>query len=201
MKVYVSGSWSHKNQIKELTEYIERMAGVESTSSWLGMTLTEADVDKVKPQSLIDVDYQDVERADVLVLVNATDLGSPSPGKWIELGYALASGKLCIVWGNSQTSLFLQDKFVIWLPNDNRAELVLALIAVKTTLATLNLGDDSAYRTDAGVLKGLGRSPASDGLDKDRSEGTRPGIREREGSTLRDLVRAIRSRAARVARD
>jgi hypothetical protein len=197
MKVYVSGSWSHKQQIAELAEYLTRMIpGFESTSTWLGCSLSETEVDKVGSQALIQEDYYDIERADVFMLVNAHEMGGVSPGKWIELGYALANGKLCIIWGNNQTSLFLQDKATIWLPEDNRAHLVLTLIGIKVTLDTLTLGGSGANRTDTGILTGLVGGGAEDSAYEIRSEAAREGLRQREGSPLRNLVRALRGRAA-----
>lgn len=198
MKVYVSGSWSHRQQIAELTGYLERsIPEFHSTSRWLSSTLTEAEVEGIGPNTLIDEDYEDVEAADVFLLVNADGLGSASPGKWIELGYALANGKLCIVWGNYQSSLFLQDKAVIWLSDDSRNDLIMTLNAIRMTLNSLNLGDTGAHRTDAGVAEGPARSRDASGADEDRSEAARPGIRERESSTLRNLIRTIGGRATR----
>lgn len=198
MKVYVSGSWSHRQQIAELAGYLERsIPEFHSTSRWLLSTLTEAEVEQIGPNALIDEDYKDVEAANVFLLVNVDGLGSASPGKWIELGYALANGKLCVVWGNFQSSLFLQDKAVIWLSDDSGNDLIRTLNAIRMTLNSLNLGDTSAHRADTGVVERPAGSRPETSSDENRSEAARPGIRQRESSTLRNLIRTIGGRAAR----
>lgn len=199
MKVYIAGSFAYKSAIGQLAHFLSlNVPEIEFTSSWLNTELKESDLDRLNSQACIDEDLADIERADILLLINTPDLSTTSPGRWVESGIALATGKLMVVYGSFQESMFLRDQSVIQLPTDSRTELVMTLNAVGVTLKSLSLesmyGDrENQRRVAAGLREGTAPGPA-----QNRGQDPRQGIQRGEGRSLHDLDRAVEQRASRT---
>lgn len=190
MKVYVSGSYKHKIEIVRLVNILdEALPNFISVSTWLGdEPQDEASLTLLDKQACIDEDVADIDRCDVFLLINKDTLSTYSPGRWIEYGVAMAFSKVCVIWGDWQPSLFLDDENTVWLRNSDQIDdLVLVLQAIQ---AMLNVGRDKSdvYRTDKGrasVGTGEGTEPY---LDEDSGEAAREGILYREGSPLSHAI-------------
>ena len=128
MKVYVASSFKLIEKVEELTESLEK-EGHTITEKWwkrayrsegLGLVDTQElkklfdnlapDEFYAKPESRASylLDLQGIERADVFILV-ADEIPRKYTGANIELGYALASGLLCLSVGVLENSVLYWD--------------------------------------------------------------------------------------------
>ena len=200
MKVYVSGSYQYKDEIVQIVnKLMAEFPDFRCTSSWLTSALDENDLTKLQQQLCIDEDIHDVEMADALLLINTEDCSIPSPGRWIEVGLAMAFSKLVIVWGTAQHSMFLYDRNTIIL-GDEMADLILGFNAINKTFNVVK-EEGNAHREDERGVEG-GFTPGTEPhFDEDRSEGTREGIFARKGSPLSLAVRETGDRAEGTPQD
>ena len=199
MKIYISGSYGHKFDIVDVMGKIQKVfPSVECTSNWLTSQLEERDLNLLQRQACIDEDVRDIERADLFLLVNVAEMCTESPGRWIELGFAMAFSKIIIIWGGDPRSVFLYDKQTVLIP-DNIIELYLGLSAIITTFNALK-GETDAYRANTVRDESYTREETESRPDEDGSENAREGIRSGEGVPLSDALREAWSRAARAER-
>lgn len=95
MKVYVAGSSSERVVVAEVIEQLE-VAGIAVTYDWTKSPGWERPLSTEEKIEQAQRDLDAVAEADVLWL----RLGEKSEGAHVELGYALAFGKLVIVSGS-----------------------------------------------------------------------------------------------------
>lgn len=101
MKFYLASRYDDRLQLLEIQNRLIAQ-GHEVTSRWVSGSheLTQGLDQVVEQRRFAEEDLQDIERADVLVLFNnAESLTSVRGGRHVEFGYALASGKVCILVG------------------------------------------------------------------------------------------------------
>ncbi len=99
MRVYVAGKFQNVARIKEVILWMKRL-GYEVTHDWTG-----EDFEKQPPEQrdhyakvCAKSDFYGATNCDVLFLVNCTPPGSsPTMGRWVEMGMALASGADVII--------------------------------------------------------------------------------------------------------
>jgi len=196
MKVYVAGSYQFRVEIaKMLEEVTKALPNFQSTSTWIEQGEEADEFNKKGYQHFIDLDRQDIARADAFLLINDFQYSRNSTGKWVEYGIALELGLPIVIWGTAQDSLFLKDKTAIMVPSHSVEDLIMVLTAVEKTMAIYKETESYAYRAIAGADDRSARVGTAPGLPEDRGEESRPGVRHREGSPLHDLDRAFASRA------
>lgn len=96
MRVYLAAPWSHKAVAHEARAFM-RVCGIPVISSW-----TEQAEDATASREHAESDWAELERANVLVLLN---LGK-SDGKASEMGGALMAHKRVIVVGGKEGNIF-----------------------------------------------------------------------------------------------
>ena len=97
-KVYVAGSYADRENIRKMIELLE-FNRFEITENW---TWHES-VEEEKKEEYAKRDFRGVAQCDVFILVIPP---KASPGKYTELGMALAWNKFIIAIGNPGDSLF-----------------------------------------------------------------------------------------------
>lgn len=110
LKIYLSGAWSRKAEIREIAQYLE-LVGLNVQSRWLWERtpeLTQECVsDFMKERALIDT--VDVSQCHVFVRFSDNMKSATVPtelitgGRMVEMGMALAMNKLVMVIGGHQT--------------------------------------------------------------------------------------------------
>lgn len=201
MKYYVAGSYQHRNAIAELVDKIQQtLPTFECTSTWIRQG-EEDDLLKEKGhQHFIDLDREDIARADVFLLINDSHLSKHSTGKWVELGIALELELQIVVWGTLQDSLFVHGKNTIHIESTDYKDLIAALSIVEKVMNKQETDIQDAYRAvTAAENRGIGGELAR-ALRQGGSQELRAGVRDGEGGALHDLDRAFASRAQRISR-
>lgn len=129
MKLYFASKWGMQERVVDLYHLLD---GAVTTSSWLSLP-RELDSSKAglnERWAFAHTDLRDIEHADVLVLVNGLMTGDPygpaemqwfpsSPGRFLELGYALALGKPCWVIGDKPYSVFYAHPLIRMFKDDD----------------------------------------------------------------------------------
>ena len=96
ISVYIAGPWSERPVARSVREKC-KTAGIEVTSRWLNFPGDSHNPKVFLEESLND--YDDVKRADVLLLLNLQKRGEETSGKAVETGMALAWGKTVYMVG------------------------------------------------------------------------------------------------------
>lgn len=194
MKVYVAGSYQFRQDIDRLVDKIQQKVPFECTSTWIRQG-EEDDLLKEKGhQHFIDLDRQDIARADVFLLINTYQLSKHSTGKWVELGMAMELGLQIVIWGTLQDSLFIHGTDTIVVDGSDEEALIAALDIIHKVTRKAEQDVYDAYRTVGGAQSGVVGIGTTPGLPEDRGEDRGLGVRHREGSALHDLDRAFASR-------
>ena len=95
--VYIAGPWVERPVARSVREKC-KAAGLEVTSRWLDFSGDSHDPQVFLEEALND--YDDVRRADVLLLLNLQKRGEETSGKAVETGMALAWGKTVYMVGS-----------------------------------------------------------------------------------------------------
>jgi len=195
MKVYVAGSYQFRVEIAKVIEQIVKaIPTFESTSTWVTQGEEATELNEKGYQHFIDLDRQDIARADAFLLINDYQHSKNSTGKWVEYGIALELGIPIVIWGTAQDSLFLKDKTAIMVASPNVEDLIMVLTAVEKTMAIYKETESYAYRAITRAESRPTRVGTAPGLPEDRGEESSSGVRHREGSPLHDLDRAFARR-------
>lgn len=96
VKCYIASPWQERLVARSVREKC-RAAGIEVTSRWLDFPGDSHDPKVFQEEALND--YDDVRRADVLLLLNLQKRGEETSGKAVETGMALAWGKAVFMVG------------------------------------------------------------------------------------------------------
>lgn len=96
---YIAGKYSSRERLCEYASQL-RGRGAYVNSEWLEGTHSEATTELSKKAAVADI--EDIRNSDYFVMFNDDPT---SPGRNVELGYALALGKGCFIVG-SPTSVF-----------------------------------------------------------------------------------------------
>lgn len=96
MRVYLAAPWAHKAEAESAHAFM-RQCGLQVVSTW-----TTQDTDTAASLEHAQSDYAELQRANVLVLLNLCK----SDGKATEMGYALAKGYRVIVVGGREGNIF-----------------------------------------------------------------------------------------------
>lgn len=94
MRVYIAGNFAarHNPTLQEAVEEL-KFQGHEITSRWL--TIYDEDLDVMSDCSKSALmDEEDIKRADILILFAEQFGNTPGRGKYFELGFARALGKI-----------------------------------------------------------------------------------------------------------
>ena len=92
-KVYVAAPGELQEQARAIAKKLEAL-GFKVTSRWLYMDLQGDQADGAR------VDLQDINKADILLLINPAEfMRSGTGGRHVEFGYAAALGKQLVVLG------------------------------------------------------------------------------------------------------
>jgi nucleoside 2-deoxyribosyltransferase len=143
MKFYVAGSYHFRTDIDRLVDQIQQsLPEFECTSTWLRQGEEDDELEKHGHQHFIDLDFKDIARADAVLMINDFALSKASTGRWVELGIALEQRKLCVVFGWAQDSLFLKDRFVVYVDSISPTDLIKVLETVIKTHYWLEHKDD-----------------------------------------------------------
>jgi hypothetical protein len=195
MKVYVAGSYQFRQDIDRLVDKIQQtIPDFESTATWLRQG-EEDDLLKEKGHDFfINLDRNDICRADVFLLINTYPLSKHSTGKWVELGIALELGLQIVIWGTLQDSLFVHGKNTINVHSPVEEDLIIALGIINKILRKekedLYDAHRSVGRTEARTTR-IGTAP---GIPEIGGEGVGAGVRDGEGFALHDPDRASENR-------
>lgn len=132
MKIYVAAMYSKRIEVREHHARILQEAGHEVTARWLW----EGGLPGSEVASAFK-DIEDVARADALVLVtNPIGTNFSGGGRCVEMGYAMAAGKLVIVVGE-------RENIFCWHPD------VFVVASMEMVLMTLDALKDSRRPTMA----------------------------------------------------
>ncbi len=106
MNIYLAGRFVRQDALKEVRKTLHNETFHRITSRWLDITQIETSDDNwaTYAKDCAERDLADVDMADLLIL----DLPDPKVGKgglYVELGYALAKGKMVWIVGN-RTNVF-----------------------------------------------------------------------------------------------
>lgn len=89
-KVYIAAPWVEKDGlVKEVRDKLVNL-GFVVTSRWIDFPGNTDNAEILAQEA--DNDWDDVERADILLLLNLQPRGSETSGKAVETGIALANG-------------------------------------------------------------------------------------------------------------
>lgn len=130
MRLYFASKWGTQERVSELAC---NLVGVVTTSSWLGIpaNIDSQQSDVNSRWMFAHTDLADIARADALVLVNGLlgpgdDYGNfemeywpTSPGRFLELGYALALGKPVWIIGDKPYSVFYSHPLIRVFADDS----------------------------------------------------------------------------------
>lgn len=95
MKIYIAHNFAARTVLHPIVEEL-RTLGHEITSSWI----TDAShLDVLKIEESAKLDLEDIDDADALLLFIDQFGKTPGRGKYVELGYAIAKGKLIFLNG------------------------------------------------------------------------------------------------------
>lgn len=123
MKVYVAAPWAQKDYAKQVRDQLVA-AGIECTSRWVDFKeSTPGNGMSEHPNTMIQEaqnDFDDVKRADGLLLLNMQPRGSETSGKAVETGLALAWGKRVVMVGEP-TNVFHHLSEIWWVDSVNEA--------------------------------------------------------------------------------
>lgn len=113
---YLSGSYKKREDLQRMMTVIARRTGWHCTSTWLTKNMEDE-----LPAVCAAIDLRDVERAEAMVMVG----GAVSPGKYVELGFALIYRKPVLYipaeGGPEHRSAFLAMPNVIHVKNEYHA--------------------------------------------------------------------------------
>lgn len=197
MRVYVAGSYQFREAIAELVKKIQtHIPDFESTSTWITQGEEATELSAQGYQHFIDLDVEDIRRADVLLLINDASMSKDSTGKWVELGLAMAMNKMIVVWGGAQDSLFVHGDTVVQIHSANLRELITGLQIIHKVRKELY-----ARRTVVGATELRGGGPATQHKHQAGGEVSGVGIQPAEGRSLHDLDRAFADRTQGLTRD
>jgi nucleoside 2-deoxyribosyltransferase len=201
MKVYVAGSYQYRLEVDRLVDKIQQaIPDFECTSTWIRQG-EEDDLLKEKGhQHFIDLDRQDIGRADVFLLINEFKMSKHSTGKWVELGIAMELGLQIVVWGNLQDSLFIHGTDTIIIEETDEPALIKALTNINKIMRKMERDVYDAYRTVGGGEAGGSRLGVTPGVPEDRGEIFSHGVRSGEGRSLHDFDRASENRTQGLGR-
>lgn len=90
-KVYVAAPWASKETDARLTRDRLVHLGIECTSRWIDFPGDSQDPEVLEEEAYND--WEDVLRADALLLLNLQKRGEETSGKAVETGIALQAGK------------------------------------------------------------------------------------------------------------
>ena len=101
MKVYLAHNFAAREYLRKVIPIIEK-EGHEVTSSWIRDDKHLQSGNAL--QSAVE-DLADIERAEAIILfTDRFTEDRPGKGKFIELGYAIRAGKICILVGKDTDS-------------------------------------------------------------------------------------------------
>ena len=102
-KVYLASNFAHRDFLRETVKPYLESRGHEVTSRWIWDD-THLEHGPLSEQRSAMHDLQDIDAAGALILYS--DQHGPRQGKrkFIELGYAIRAGKICILLGGDQGS-------------------------------------------------------------------------------------------------
>lgn len=114
MNVYIAGRFSRQAELRGYADDLEEEYGIGCTSRWLtGEHGVTDDADGFSQSDLIRFaaeDLTDIRAADAFMLFTEyPDIGYTSGGRMVELGYALAHGKLIVIVGPTAENIFCHE--------------------------------------------------------------------------------------------
>lgn len=111
--IYIASQYSNREMIKKMIVPVVEQLGMDVTSRWLTTPESSvSDQDKtINNQKWLDhcnkmapIDLEDIDRAHSVLFV--PDDYNSTGGMWVELGYALAKGKIIIWYGQQLANVF-----------------------------------------------------------------------------------------------
>jgi nucleoside 2-deoxyribosyltransferase len=103
MKIYIAHNYAARQMLAETVVPILTGIGHTITSRWITDS-DHGDVNDQCAQALIDL--QDIDRADGLLFFTVNFGNRPGKGKYVELGYAMASCKKVFLFGEDDSCVF-----------------------------------------------------------------------------------------------
>lgn len=102
MKIYVAAPWAHKNEAKDVAEFLKG-EGLHVTAHWIDRPPSAYELDPALMRSEALRDLEDIDQADAILYLNL----KKSEGKATEMGYALAKGIPIYAVGGTTGNVFL----------------------------------------------------------------------------------------------
>jgi nucleoside 2-deoxyribosyltransferase len=100
VKIYLAYNYATRFYLRTLLPEITAL-GHEVTSRWI----TDDSHDKTEAASAV-ADLQDIDRAEALLLFVDQFGAIPGRGKYVELGYAIGTGKKVFLYGSAADCVF-----------------------------------------------------------------------------------------------
>jgi len=113
MKIYIAHNFEARRFLREHTLPFYEKNGHQVTSRWI---TDDAHLEASKEALSAVHDLEDIDSAGALILFSNQFGERPGKGKFFELGYAVRSGKICIVIGDDRSCIFYN------LPNIRHAK-------------------------------------------------------------------------------
>lgn len=129
MKIYLAGSYKCRADVDLLAqELVDKVSNVEIVSRWHSQGEEEEEIKRRGKQHFINLDVEDIERADLLIFLNCPPYAiSGSTGRWVEYGIAIGRRMPIIAYGGLDYSLFLDDDLTFRVEDYNREALIQAV--------------------------------------------------------------------------
>ncbi len=117
MKVYIAAPSTESMHAVKLRSAL-RLAGVQVTSRWLELTAEQMTDPEMQVQGATD-DLDDIDEADALIALNPESYANRGTGgRHVELGYAVARGKLIVLAG-AKTNVFHYLPYIMHVEIDS----------------------------------------------------------------------------------
>lgn len=97
-KVYLASRFGRQAELRGYREQLAAM-GIEVTSTWLDAVRDDQANDESDLAAIAEKNFEDIERADVLIVFTDESEGACRGGHHVELGFAFADGKDIAVIG------------------------------------------------------------------------------------------------------
>lgn len=119
MKIYIAHNFDARIHLRDTIRLFKSL-GHEITSTWITDDSHMEGGHSRQHSALVDL--QDIDRADALLLFIDQFSESPGRGKYVELGYALGTGKKCFIYGSNWGCIFYHLPQIIHLTSFEEIE-------------------------------------------------------------------------------
>lgn len=105
MKIYLAHNFAARNFLRKHVIPFYELKGHIITSRWIVDDMHLEHSDESKERSAVH-DLEDIDSAGALILFTDQFGVRSGKGKFIELGYAIRAGKICILVGDNRSCVF-----------------------------------------------------------------------------------------------